>query len=127
MVECEHCHKPASYSTSHIDHISPICPVMISQKVMSFAMLIERTFCDKSNLQLLCQTCHKEKSKSELGERVKWRKKNKYLVVRHESGCKVTVISIVNLKELPGHLEVMSAHILKKDATFDMKRRKQLC
>lgn len=126
MVECEHCKNPTSYSTSQIDHVDPITPVMISQKVMSFAMLYERTFCPESNLQLLCKECHQEKSKKELGDRVKWRKLKKYLVCRHRFGSRMKVIPLINLKELPEHWEVLAVTIKRKDADVELQRRKKL-
>ena len=126
MVECADCKQPVSFSTSQMDHIDPCTPVMISQKVMSFAMLFERTFCEDTNLQLLCVPCHKIKSKKELGERVRWRKLKKWLVCRHRFGNRMKVIGIINLKELPEHSEVLAVTALKKDADVEMQRRKKL-
>lgn len=126
MIKCDVCGKNSPMYTSEVDHIDPVTPVMISGKVMSFSMLFERTFCDTSNLQILCKTCHKIKSKSEMGERVRWRKLNKWLVCRHQSGSRMEVIGIINLKELLEYWEVLAVTVLKKDADVEMQRRKKL-
>ncbi|MFO8145186.1 MAG: HNH endonuclease signature motif containing protein, partial [Candidatus Syntrophosphaera sp.] len=97
MVRCQDCGDVVPYYKAQIDHIEPICPTMISQKVMSFVMLYERTFCDDDNLQVICPTCHKKKNDKEKKERVKWRKKKKYLVCRHVQGSRMKVIGITNL------------------------------
>jgi len=126
MVVCKHCGKPTPSYKAEVDHIDPICPLMIAQKVMSFIMLYERTFCAESNLQLLCPDCHKIKSKKEMGQRVKWRKKKKYLVCRHRSGVRMCVIPIIVVKELDEQWEVVAVYPKRKDADNEMRRRKKL-
>ena len=46
-----------------IDHITPI--VNPETGFVSWDELIENMFCEKENLQLLCKSCHDEKSKEE--------------------------------------------------------------
>jgi hypothetical protein len=126
MVKCDVCGKDSPMYTSEVDHIDPVTPVMISGKVMSFSMLFERTFCDVSNLQILCKVCHKIKSKSEMGDRVRWRRLKKWLVCRHQGGSRMEVLGLINLKELEEFWEVLFVSKLKKDATTEMQRRKKL-
>lgn len=126
MVCCDECGKNSPMYTSEVDHIDPVTPIMISGKVMSFSMLFERTFCDLSNLQILCKDCHKAKSKQEMGDRVRWRKLKKWLVCRHQGGSRMEVIGITKLKELAEYWEVLFVSALKKEAEAEMKRRKKL-
>ncbi len=126
MVRCMVCGKNIPMYTCEIDHISPVTPVTISGRVMSFSMLYERTFCHNSNLQITCKACHSAKSNFELKQRVKWRKLKKWLVCRHSLGSRMEVIGLINLKDLPDFWEVMAVTDLKKDADVEMKRRKKL-
>jgi 5-methylcytosine-specific restriction endonuclease McrA len=126
MVKCNDCGKIIPMYSSQVDHISPICPVEISLKVMSFNMLYERTFCDNNNLQVICKECHDKKNKIERKQRASWRKKKKYLVCRVAQGSRLKVIPIVDLKTLPEIWEVLSVHRKRKDADADLKRRKKL-
>lgn len=126
MVQCSHCVTAVPMYKANLDHVDPICPVMISLKVMSFVMLYARTFCHDDNLQVLCKDCHTKKSNIEKGQRVKWRKKKKFLIVRVAQGGRMKVISITNLKELPEKWEVLNAFAKKGDADKDLKLRRKL-
>ena len=126
LVKCELCGELIPMYKSQLDHIDSITPVMLAQKVMSFIMLFERTFCDDKNLQVICKTCHDKKSKKERSERVKWRKKKKYLVCRVALGGRMKVIGITDLKELNDKYEVLAVYAKKKDADEELKRRQKL-
>jgi len=126
MVKCESCGTLIPAYKAQIDHIDPITPVMISQKVMSFIMLYERTFCNDENLQIICPECHKLKNNKEKKERAKWRKKKKFLVCRIAQGSRLKVIPTVDLKTLPERWEVLAVYKKRKDADAEMKRRKKL-
>ena len=126
MVECSLCGKATPMYKTQIDHINPICPVEISLKVMSFIMLYERTFCEDENLQVICKDCHDEKSNKEKAQRVKWRKKKKFLVCRIAQGNRMRVIPIIDLKTLPDRWEVLAVYRTRKKADAEMKRRKKL-
>jgi 5-methylcytosine-specific restriction endonuclease McrA len=124
VVRCNVCMGYIPMYKSQIDHINPIVPVMIPAKIMSFIFLYNRTFCNESNLQIICPECHKNKGKGELAERVKWRKKKKYLVVRSLIGSKIDVITITNTKEFPKDKEVMNCFNTEKKATVFAKKLK---
>lgn len=49
-----------------VDHILPIVP---TSGWDSWDAVIERMFCEKDNLQVLCKECHDAKSKAENAER----------------------------------------------------------
>ncbi|MCP4341276.1 MAG: hypothetical protein GY799_20925 [Desulfobulbaceae bacterium] len=89
-------------------------------------MLKERLFCEESNFQLLCKACHKVKSKAELGDRVRWRRKEKFLVCRIEKGSRMEVIPKVNLKELDEIWEVLAVRETQEQAETELKRRQDL-
>ncbi len=126
MVMCESCGSHIPYYKSQLDHIDPITPVMISQKVMSFIMLLERVFCDDNNLQVICPECHKKKNNRERGQRVKWRKRKKFLVIRRSSGVRIRVLPIIDLKKFPEGWETLAVFQRRKQADAEMKRRKKL-
>jgi len=50
------------------DHIAPV--VDPKQGFVSWDVYIERLYCEKHNFQILCKTCHLEKSKKEKKTRV---------------------------------------------------------
>lgn len=68
-----------------VDHIIPVIPVEIAADQLSFDEIIERMWCDKSNLQGVCKECHDKKSAEERTLRIVYRKKRKQLFGEGES------------------------------------------
>jgi len=67
--KCAMCKNDFSSTNVQTDHVLPVvCPV---EGFVSWDVYIERLFCPKENLQVLCKPCHKEKSLSETKERTK--------------------------------------------------------
>lgn len=126
IAECNVCGGHLPYYKTNIDHIDPIVPLMISGKIMSFVMLYQRTFCHESNLQVICKDCHEKKSKKEMGQRVKWRKKRKFLVIRHKYGSRIKVIPLIHVKDFPDNWECLAVFKRRKEADIDAKRRRKL-
>ena len=60
-----------------VDHVQPIVAIEDSGKPKDWNKIIERMFCDESNLQSCCSTCHTIKSSFEKGERAVARRANK--------------------------------------------------
>jgi len=56
---CSKCAKDFPQKQVQVDHIVPI------GRDLSWDEFIEKLFCERDNLQVLCKTCHKEKTKSE--------------------------------------------------------------
>ena len=56
-----------------VDHIIPVVDPAVG--FVSWDVFIERLYCGKGNMQVLCVPCHKEKSKLENKERKNVRKK----------------------------------------------------
>jgi len=125
--KCSICGEHTPLYKLSIDHIDPIVDIKISGRYMSFITLYDRTFCDEKNLQVLCKSCHDSKSKKERSQRVKWRKKEKILLVRHTQGIRLQILHITNMKkEFPIDFEIIGVFKNNKLAKKELNRRKKL-
>lgn len=68
---CLACKQPTPLYLMQVDHVSPVIPVDKSLDTMSWDELIDRIWCDLSNLEPLCPDCHYAKSSLESKERRK--------------------------------------------------------
>lgn len=84
LYHCAGCGKDVPASTKEgskrvknvfVDHINPIVDPAIG--FTTWDEYIERIFCEKENLQLLCKACHDEKSGEERAVATERRKKEK--------------------------------------------------
>ena len=66
---CASCKHEYPAKLVQCDHINPVVPPETG--FTTWDDFIERLFCDKSNLQILCVDCHKAKTKLELSLRKK--------------------------------------------------------
>lgn len=68
-VLCAVCKKPEARSYVVVDHLVPVVPADMTwdEVVLSvgFDGAIARIWCDKSNLQAICPSCHETKTKAE--------------------------------------------------------------
>lgn len=80
LYKCWHCHKEFNSNQIQVDHIIPVVPVNIPAKHLSYNILVNRLFCDESNLQILCKEHHKDKSQQENAVRQEWMLKIKYII-----------------------------------------------
>lgn len=62
---CQRCKKDFGIRQVNVDHVIPIVPIGTLSKDMSWDDLVANIFCDLENLQVLCEKCHKIKSKDE--------------------------------------------------------------
>ena len=62
MYVCAKCFHPFLKAEVQVDHISPIVQNYTSKREMSINEFVERTYCDESNLQVLCKPCHQVKT-----------------------------------------------------------------
>ena len=60
---CNYCNEDFPAKEVQVDHINPVVDPITG--FTTWDDYIKRLFCDKANLQVLCTTCHKEKSKKE--------------------------------------------------------------
>ena len=77
MYICAECKKSFSGKDVQVDHIKPVIPVNKAALGMKWDTIVNRIYCDKKNLQVLCRECHKQKSKEEMAARAKHRKARK--------------------------------------------------
>lgn len=56
---CSSCKRAYPQKQVQVDHIVPI------GKGLDWNTFIEKLFCERDNLQVLCKTCHKRKTKNE--------------------------------------------------------------
>jgi len=80
FYKCFHCQKEFNSTQVQVDHINAVIPVNIPARHMSINAIIDRLFCDTSNLQILCKEHHKEKSQYENSLRKEWLIKQKYII-----------------------------------------------
>ena len=66
---CSSCSTSFPSKEVQVDHIEPVVDPIIG--FVDWNTFIERLFCDKENLQVLCKKCHKEKTKLEVIKRKK--------------------------------------------------------
>jgi len=65
---CNSCGRWYPDKKINVDHIQPVGPLNCSQDLPGF---VERLFCEVHNLQILCSTCHDNKTKLESEDRKK--------------------------------------------------------
>lgn len=71
---CPVCNNPTPTYLMEVDHVIPIIPVDSSLEAMSADDLINRIWCDASNLLAICEPCHKIKTKAESANRRLYKK-----------------------------------------------------
>jgi 5-methylcytosine-specific restriction endonuclease McrA len=68
---CAICKLPEAKSYVAVDHISPVIPLDRSFEEMSIDEVVNRLWCLLDNLQVLCETCHDDKTAEERKARKK--------------------------------------------------------
>lgn len=68
---CNACGEVVPTWRTAIDHIEPLVPLHKHYSEMTIDEVIKRLWCELSNLQTLCLTCHTRKSTIEAGLRPK--------------------------------------------------------
>jgi 5-methylcytosine-specific restriction endonuclease McrA len=74
---CASCEKIVPTYTVAVDHKDPVIPISTTFEQMSLDEVVDRMWCDIKNLQVLCESCHNEKTKAERALRPKKPKKAK--------------------------------------------------
>lgn len=75
--ECAICKKPEAKSNMEIDHKDPVVPFHLTFDDLSWYDFIDRLWCDSSNLQAVCESCHDIKTSSERKIRNQYKKERK--------------------------------------------------
>jgi 5-methylcytosine-specific restriction endonuclease McrA len=65
--KCRKCRKDFPAKMVQVDHIKPV--VTPSDGFVDWNTFVERLFCDKDNLQVLCVSCHDKKTQKEKKEK----------------------------------------------------------
>lgn len=68
---CSSCGESFGQREVQVDHINQIVPPDSVGKELSWDTIINNIFCTEENLQLLCTSCHKIKSKEERSAKTK--------------------------------------------------------
>lgn len=74
---CKKCGKSFGLRQIEVDHIKPVVPLNKTIHDMRISTIVNRRFCDKKNLQVLCKECHKVKTRKEASARTRYRMKRK--------------------------------------------------
>ena len=69
QYKCKKCKKAFANKDVQVDHIKPVVPTNTTLQDMDYNKIVSRIFCPPKNLQVLCKTCHKAKTKEERAER----------------------------------------------------------
>lgn len=62
---CRMCNGEFKAKDVQVDHIDPVIPSGKTINEMTYDEIVERIFCNLSNLQVLCKPCHTKKTKDE--------------------------------------------------------------
>lgn len=63
QYRCNVCNSYVGSTKVSVDHLDPV--VSVSEGFVDFNTFIERLFCDASNLQVICDSCHNAKTQAE--------------------------------------------------------------
>lgn len=64
--KCAKCGQVVPKYTCDVDHIDPVVPIHVPLEAMDWDDLVNRVWCEAKNLQVMCDPCHREKTKKEL-------------------------------------------------------------
>lgn len=76
-VKCSDCGEMEAKSNIELDHHIPVIPVDRSFDEMSLDEVVDRMWCEESNLRPLCESCHDKKSALETKERARVKREKK--------------------------------------------------
>lgn len=68
-IKCADCGEMEAKSNIQLDHLAPVIPLNRSFEEMTLDEVVDRQWCEASNLQPLCHTCHRKKTGLENKER----------------------------------------------------------
>ncbi|RLG16538.1 hypothetical protein DRN69_00600 [Candidatus Pacearchaeota archaeon] len=71
---CNICKNTFPLKDVQVDHKKPVIKASENINDIDYNTLVDRIFCKKSNLQVICKICHKKKSAKERRKRLKKRK-----------------------------------------------------
>lgn len=60
-AKCSTCNKEYPAYLCEVDHVEPVVPLDRSLDEMTWDELLDRLWCNPSNLKVICKMCHKSK------------------------------------------------------------------
>lgn len=75
--KCEGCGRPEAKSYMQVDHIVPVVKIEEVGCNIPIDVLVNRIWCEKELLQILCKTCHTIKTQGENKSRRAYKKRVK--------------------------------------------------
>lgn len=86
---CAECKQTFAANKVAVDHIEPVVPVNKTVQDLDYNELVERIFCDKDKLQVLCvDGCHKAKTVSERKIRTEFKRMRKEQDLQFQNNLK---------------------------------------
>lgn len=73
---CAECKQTFANKDVQVDHTNPVVRINETIHDLDYNMIVERIFCKKSNLKVLCKPCHKLKTAEERKQRKQWKLDN---------------------------------------------------
>jgi transposase-like protein len=77
--DCAICGGDFPITGVQVDHIEPVIPLDKSNSEMSLDEIVDRMWCDESNLRVICKECHEKITSEQREERKKHRNFKKLL------------------------------------------------
>lgn len=74
---CNNCLQDIPTYQMEVDHVEPLIPLNRSLEDMSWEEVVDRLWCEESNLVAICKDCHKDKTKREAKQRREYKKGKK--------------------------------------------------
>lgn len=68
-IKCVECGEMEAKSNIQLDHKDPVIPINRSFEEMTLDEVVDRQWCEASNLQPMCHACHHKKTGAENKER----------------------------------------------------------
>jgi hypothetical protein len=69
QYHCSVCSEWVKSTAVSVDHITPV--ICVDDGFVDWNVFISRLFCEPDNLQVICDTCHQEKTNAERAERLR--------------------------------------------------------
>jgi 5-methylcytosine-specific restriction endonuclease McrA len=118
QYSCQVCNNWVSSTKIAVDHIIPV--VSVDDGFVDWNTFVERLWCDKINLQRICDFCHKDKTNKERTERLLKKYLNELDTIENnivnfdQKTLKRTLSKYINKKKISGlYLVVQRAQDIK--------------
>lgn len=112
---CQVCNSWVNSTHVEVDHIAPV--VDPEKGFVNYDVYVERLFCDKKNLQRICEDCHLKKSNIENSKRRLVKDTAALDILEKKLKSKITVVEVPELKkQLSKYVSKTKADIVRNRA-----------